>query len=360
MVDKEQVEHGRVHWEELVWIAASGGVGGALVWVWEIWREIVSWSFVKLALIPMYIAFGAGSAAVFILLIANSERSDRVRIVALALLAGFVWKPIWTSSGDMFGLPQEKESKIDYSRDQAEIRLVDGSTQQTYAQSLTRSLAEPQGGLVEVPMDEPQEVAAESLGTLVVETEAENPNVDLVDGSTQASTRSLARSLAESQGEPVEVHMGEPQGIAAESFRTPVAETEAGSSNVDLADGLIQTYAQMIARLLAEPQGAPVEVRIGGPQEIAAESFEFTVNEEGTLVVETEAENPNVDLVAILYRHDGEGFRAIDIDDDSGSGLNPRIHLDGAEPGSYLVVLRAFGSSSPPYRGKTRVEVKQG
>ena len=156
MVEKKQAEHGRVHWEEIVWISASGGIGGALMWIWEIWREIVIWSFDKLVQLPMYMAFGAGAAAVFILLIADSDRSNKLRIVALALLSGFAWKPIWTSSHGLMDTPHAKSlidgphytSILDGSESSDETedeRSVDGLTR-AYAQLIARFFAEPGSG----------------------------------------------------------------------------------------------------------------------------------------------------------------------------------------------------------------------
>ena len=102
MIDKKDSEPRKTLVDEIAWIFGFGGIGGALVWIWEVWRQSAAWEVQQLFLLPMYIAFGAGAAAVFILLIANSDRSDRIRVVALALLSGFVWKPIWTSSQSMF------------------------------------------------------------------------------------------------------------------------------------------------------------------------------------------------------------------------------------------------------------------
>ena len=112
MVDKKDDESRKALVEEIAWIFGFGGVGGALVWIWEIWRPDQSFSLSQLLHLPMYVGFGAGAAAVFILLIANSDRSDRIRIVALALLAGFAWKPIWTGSQHLMG-QSEKRSLID-------------------------------------------------------------------------------------------------------------------------------------------------------------------------------------------------------------------------------------------------------
>lgn len=75
----------------------SGGVGGALVWLWEI-RDGTDESWLRELLdLLMSIGFGAGAAVVFIYLIANNDRSDMAKMVALALLSGFVWQAIWSS-----------------------------------------------------------------------------------------------------------------------------------------------------------------------------------------------------------------------------------------------------------------------
>lgn len=264
MVEKKQAEHGRVHWEEIGWISASGGIGGALAWVWEIWLEIAIWSFDKLAELPMYMAFGAGAAAVFILLIADSDRSDKLRIVALALVSGFAWKPIWISSHGILDTPHAKS-------------LIDG------------------------------------------------PRYELT-------------STSDGSG--------------------PLDETEDDRS----VDGLTQAYTQLIARFFAEPQRGEPEneagVWLGKREKIDVESFRFSVDEEGPLVVEIEAEDPDTDLVATLYRYSGGESEVIGIDDDSGSRFNPRIDLDKAEAGDYLVVLRRF-ETSRRYAGLTSVFVSR-
>lgn len=112
MPDKKDDESRKALVEETAWIFGFGGIGGALVWIWEIWQKSEQFEFSQLLHLPMYVGFGAGAAAVFILLVANSDRSDRMRIVALALLAGFAWKPIWTGSQNLMGQP-EKRSLID-------------------------------------------------------------------------------------------------------------------------------------------------------------------------------------------------------------------------------------------------------
>lgn len=263
VVDREHGERRKV-WEEIVWILGSGGIGGALLWLWEIWGDQAKWSLYSLGHLPMYIAFGAGAAVVFILLIANSDRNDRVRVVALALLSGFVWKPIWTSSQTMFPLQNvpPKESLID-----------------------------------------------EAL------VEAEAPS----DGSSEESATTLF-------------------------------------------DVLSAAYLRSAARFVEDPEASEVEGAIGIPLgeyvEAARSNFKFTVDNEGPLIIEVDAMNSDIDLVGTLYYDSGDGMQAVDIDDDSGEGLNPRIDLDRAEAGVYLLVLRTLDADKD-HRGPTRVLVMQ-
>ena len=196
MVDKDHAEHGRVHWQEMALIFASGGIGGVLLWLWELWRGLVEWSLGQLAHLPMYIAFGAGAAAVFILLIADSKRSDKARVVALALLAGFAWKPIWTSSQTAFTIPNVQEKwSIDGPLGEIASSTEEGrsgdSPADGYLRFITRFLEEPQAAetedVAELSLGAPEEIDGQSFqfrvddeGPLVVDIEALYPWYDLV------------------------------------------------------------------------------------------------------------------------------------------------------------------------------------
>ena len=50
---------------------------------------------------------GAGASLVFVYLIANSSRDDIKRIIALALLSGFCWEPVWEMGSQLIQQKQE-------------------------------------------------------------------------------------------------------------------------------------------------------------------------------------------------------------------------------------------------------------
>ena len=180
-----------------MWIFGFGGIGGALVWVWEIWemwQESEPFELSQLLHLPMYVGFGAGAAAVFILLIANSDRSDRMRVVALALLAGFAWKPIWTGSQNLLREPPEKKSEINNPANEAPYLPTDellvespqeGSSQSDYRFVNERAMEESEfQGITELYVGDIQQVLADefrfsvSEGPLVIRTHASH--IDLV------------------------------------------------------------------------------------------------------------------------------------------------------------------------------------
>ena len=150
MFDKQDGESRKALVEEIMWIFGFGGIGGALVWIWEMWQQSEPFELSQLLHLPMYVGFGAGAAAVFILLIANSDRSDRMRIVALALLAGFAWKPIWTGSEHLLMGQPEKRS------------LIDGSVTKDPSSSTYESL--PEGVSEQFPYESlPEEISEQSI-----------------------------------------------------------------------------------------------------------------------------------------------------------------------------------------------------
>ena len=146
----------------------------------------------------MYIGFGAGAAAVFILLVANSDRSDQTRIVALALLSGFVWKPIWTSSQVMLMGQEEKKSPIDSPANEVNPSTPDespvASLSQAFHQFIERFINEREMDqnefeeTVELTVGEPQEFndqrsfrfAIDTAGPFVVHAQARRVDADLV------------------------------------------------------------------------------------------------------------------------------------------------------------------------------------
>lgn len=78
-------------------VAALGGLGGLLVWLSSIWlghsANLSIWADPLISVV-----LGGGAAVVFVFLIANTDRRDHTRLLALALLSGFFWEPVWQAS----------------------------------------------------------------------------------------------------------------------------------------------------------------------------------------------------------------------------------------------------------------------
>ncbi len=122
-----------------------------------------------------------------------SDRSDRMRVVALALLSGFVWKPIWSSSQSML-MGQEKKSPIDSPAHEAPSSPTDEPLAESPYEALIqfidrfideRTMEESEfQRIVELPVGNIQEVRDDELrftideGPLVIRTQAQG--VDLV------------------------------------------------------------------------------------------------------------------------------------------------------------------------------------
>ncbi len=83
--------------KELGKVAALGSFGGLLVWLSGMWIgrsvHLNVWADPIVSIV-----LGGGASVVFVFLIANTDRTDRVRLLALALLSGFFWEPVWEAS----------------------------------------------------------------------------------------------------------------------------------------------------------------------------------------------------------------------------------------------------------------------
>ena len=205
MLDKKDDESRKTLMEEISLIFGFGGIGGALVWIWEIWRQDGAWELHQLLHLVMYIGFGAGAAAVFILLIANSDRSDRMRIVALALPSGFVWQPIWTSAQYYLAAQRETKSPIDSPADEAAFSRIEepsiDSLHEGFDQFIGRFVNERMMNetnfrkITELPVGEVQQVLGDEFrfaigeGPVVIRTQA--PNADLVGTLYQYNSGAL-------------------------------------------------------------------------------------------------------------------------------------------------------------------------
>lgn len=90
-------------------VALIGALGGAMAWVFgqaiDIQNGQPLWPFM-----PISIFLGMGASIVFVFLVANTDRNDVIRLLALALLSGFFWKPVWLASQQIIDKTYEEQS----------------------------------------------------------------------------------------------------------------------------------------------------------------------------------------------------------------------------------------------------------
>src|SRR4030095_14976211 len=95
-------------------VAMFGAIGGILAWAIVLWRGQPPHVSVWLDS-PISLVLGAGASIVFVFLISNTDRSDRARLVALALVAGVFWEPVWKASQALV------DREVEQSRQKAAI-----------------------------------------------------------------------------------------------------------------------------------------------------------------------------------------------------------------------------------------------
>lgn len=90
-------------------VGGVGAIGGAMVWVFgqtlEHGTAETAWNF-----LPLSIFLGFGASIIFVFLVANTDRKDIVRLLALALLSGFFWKPVWLAGEQIIDKTYEERA----------------------------------------------------------------------------------------------------------------------------------------------------------------------------------------------------------------------------------------------------------
>ncbi len=78
-------------------VAAGGAIGGMLGFFFSLYlgHEPKFGAYLDAAL---WMAMGTGAGLIFIFLMANTDRTDRARLISLALVAGFFWQPVLEGS----------------------------------------------------------------------------------------------------------------------------------------------------------------------------------------------------------------------------------------------------------------------
>ena len=95
-------------------VVSAGACGGALAYATGLSSVVLkspfsgNGSYIQL---PLHAALGAFAAMIFVFLIANTDRSDRIRMLVLAGIAGFVWDAV-IQSGKAFVTDRQQQSAI--------------------------------------------------------------------------------------------------------------------------------------------------------------------------------------------------------------------------------------------------------
>ena len=78
-------------------VALFGAIGGLLGCIFGFYTKSGSLSYGWLEF-PIWIVLGSGASIIFVFVIANADREDQKRLLAVALLSGFFWQPVWEGS----------------------------------------------------------------------------------------------------------------------------------------------------------------------------------------------------------------------------------------------------------------------
>lgn len=112
-------------WKKIALVPTVGACGGLLLWLWQELsnpdpdHKLKFFSAPYLTL-PAFMLLGAGSAFVFVYLVTITDRKDTARLLALALLSGFAWEPIWESAQDRI-VPSQEFSRPKVARELQKI-----------------------------------------------------------------------------------------------------------------------------------------------------------------------------------------------------------------------------------------------
>ncbi len=99
-------------------VPGLGALGGLLYWLFSLWIGTPHHVHPAFGII-ISVALGSGASFIFIVLIANTDRTDKARLLALSLVAGFFWEPVWIGARGLV------DYQMDEKRTQAAIEVID-------------------------------------------------------------------------------------------------------------------------------------------------------------------------------------------------------------------------------------------
>ena len=280
---------------DFIYIVVPGAIGGLLAWLFYILRGpgplLCRASIVPCEVVYFFLCIlaSAGTALAFIVLISHTDRTDRIRVVALAFVAGFAWEPLLDQAVRNIGARNLQQ------RDGIASTLVKGLEQAS-------NIAEPVASV-----DDKQRLIR-----------ATNDTVQELDEAAATAERINApeyqQALQQLEGYFTERYLDVPTPQSLDSDEIP--------SQLPTLD--TETLFQFTASYGVRETLVSVHAESEGRYRIEFDS--------------------DADLVASLYDDRGEYIAA---DDDSGDGLNPLLDrsLDG---GTYTLRISQFDGESLP------------
>jgi len=284
---------------DLVWVCIFGALGGFLFWIFcmlhggEFCTKNLIGAGIWFAL-PLSVLLGAGSGAVFVFLIASTDRTDKARLLTLAFLSGISWEPVLIYSGIALNAEdvQEENTRLTDEVKKVQLRL-------------------------------------EEMQKQVNELTSSQPSLKEVDNQTEEGMASNETS----QEEPIE-------------FITNLIEL-----TTNLTEALVFPHANKEYSLLELPTSfeelEPLQL---GEQKSSSSNqwYRLSINDEQKVTIEITAENADDDLIARLYRYDeSEILEPVDFDDDSGKKNNPKLEVN-LPGGEYLLNVAHFVEEDRP------------
>jgi hypothetical protein len=315
-------------------VALFGAIGGILFWAIRLWRghspNLGVWLDALLSLL-----LGAGASMVFVFLVSNTDRTDRARIIALALVAGLFWEPVLEAS----------RALVDRETEQA---------QQKTAIEATRRAAELAESLPSLSDTEQEKILAD------IRLELQTAHLAARD----IDSISRLRQVQAASEQLFEMRAILPQRELRTLLATldPISDSRYGEIDEPriLVAAAAADFSREVAPRMISPFELPlqseIEVLTGGITSFRRPStkiawFSLPVAVPVRATIEAAA---NADLVASIY--DRNSLRLIETDDDSGGNRNPKLHLD-LPMGDYLIRIRSYhGDELPPFDIQAAIE----
>ena len=311
-------------------VAFFGAIGGILAWAIVLWRDQPPHLGVFLDA-PVSLVLGAGASVVFVFLISNTDRTDRGRLIALALVAGVFWEPVWEAS----------KALIDRENEQS---------QQQSAVDATQKAAELAANLPFLPESEQAKILAK-IRLELQKAEQAARKIDSVTGFKKLQTAS-------------EQLLAKKEILPQREFRTLLAALDPipgsnfmhyMSTGAIAAAGapLFSTPARPIVPQLISSSELPQEDEIvtlphgdaTTSQKPTTKIVWFRISISDLSLVTVEVTSANTDLVAAIYEK--SSFGLVEYVDDSGRNRNPKLHIR-LKAGDYLLKISSYNNEDLP------------